>query len=405
MSKKSNLSKAPTYYRAPVGRGLSATSGVLNAGGRFGAGLITGLAVITRGEALGHEAWVDTTFISEVNAALKVADAGIKSRYTHPDMSGDGLAKGLGRVTWAPSDSPDVVRGDLHFWKSSRKTPDGDLGEHIIERASEDPSSFGASISFSRDVEAEIKFMLQNGATIDRDGNVDLSRFKSPDPQNVNNYPHVRLAKLRAVDIVDDPAANPDGLFARDEVFQEAEALLSYLTGETTGKKPELVTLGVDPERASGFLKRFLSTRGLSIVKANEMGKLAEGNFSEPTEVAEVVETPVAVEPVAEATSEAVPEVKPANAVEFSSADPREEVKRFVCEFGEQGAFWYIEGISFAEAQSRRLQQLQSENEKLKKELELSKQSESVPLSQGGGDPASTSKVRGGFVSNIRLKA
>lgn len=397
---KINLSKAPTYYRAPVGRGLATSSSVRDAGGRFGAGLVTGLAVITRGEALGHNAWIDTSFIAQVDGAMRANDAGVKSRYTHPDMSGDGLAKGLGRVTWTPSESTDVVRGDLHFWKSSRKTPEGDLGAHILERAGEDPSSFGASISFTRDIDAEIEFMLQHGAIKDKHGYLDISGFKSPDPLNVNNYPHVRLAKLRAVDIVDDPAANPDGLFARDEVFQEAEALLSYITGEATGVKPELVMLGVDPDRVGGFLKRFLSTRGLSIVKANELGKLAEGNFSESAAEVEVVETPAA--PAAQPA--AVTEVKPANAAELSSDSTREELKRFVCEFGEQGAHWYIEGISFSEAQSRKLTQLQAENEKLRKELELSKQSETVPLSQGGGDPASPSKTRGGFVTNIRLK-
>jgi len=306
-------------------------------------------------------------------------------------MSGDGLAKGLGRVTYAASESPDVVRGDLHFWKSSRSAPDGDLGLHVLERAAEDPTSFGASISFTRDIAAEVEFMLANGAKQDRYGNIDLTNFKSPDPENTNNYPHVRLAKLRAVDIVDDPAANPDGLYARDEVFEEAEALLSYITGETKDKKPELVMLGVDPDRVGGFLKRFLATRGLSIVKASEMGKLAEGSAeaTEP-EVVTQVEAPAKESPV-----------EPAK---FSQEEVREELKRFVCEFGEQGAFWYIEGVSFAEAQSRKIEQLRSENEKLRKELELSKQSESVPLSQGGGDPTSPPKSRGGFVTNIRLK-
>ena len=136
-------------------------------------------------------------------------------------------------------------------------------------------------------------------------------------------------------------------------------------------------------------------------MKANEMGKLAEGNFSESAAEVEVVETPA---PVAEETPVAAEEVSPANAVELSSDNTREELKRFVCEFGEQGAFWYIEGISFAEAQSRKMQQLQAENEKLRKELELSKQSESVPLSQGGGDPTSPPKTRGGFVTKISVK-
>lgn len=391
MGSKKNLSKAPTYYRSGIAKGVVSQQPVNFYGGKFGAGLIPGVAVITRGEALGHDAWVDRDFIAQVDAAMAASANGVKSRYTHPDMSGDGLAKGLGRVTHAVSESPDVVRGDLHFWKSSRTAPDGDLGLHVLERAHEDPTSFGASISFTRDIEAEVEFLLAHGAKQDKYGNIDISGFKSPDPENKNNYPHVRLAKLRAVDIVDDPAANPDGLYARDEVFEEAEALLAYITGETTDKKPELVMLGVDPDRVGGFLKRFLSTRGLSIVKANEMGKLAEGNV-EATE-------PEVVTPAEVPTQEV--QAEPAK---FSQGDVREELKRFVCEFGEQGAYWYIEGISFAEAQSRKLEQLKSENEKLRKELELSKQSESVPLSQGGGDPTSPPKTRGGFVTNIRLK-
>ncbi len=393
MGKTNSLSKAPTYYRSGIAKGVEGPKVSFDSG-RFGAGVVPGIAVITRGEALGHDAWVDSDFIAEVNDYMKQSSQGVKSRYTHPDISGDGLAKGLGRVTWSESGNPDIVRGDLHLWKSSRSTPEGDLGLHVLERATEDPASFGASISFTRDVKAEVEFLLAHGGKKDKYGNIDLTNFRSPDPMNVNNYPHVRLEKLRAVDIVDDPAANPDGLFARDEVFQEAEALLSYITGETTSKKPELVMLGVDADRVGGFLKRFLSTRGLSIVKASELGRLAEGNSEESApENVEKIES-LSVEPAEQS----------APVTELSSDNTREELKKFVCEFGEQGAFWFIEGISFAEAQSRKLGQLKSENEKLRKELELSKQSETVPLSQGGGDQASPSKARGGFVTNIRVK-
>ena len=393
MKSKKNLSKAPTYYRSGIAKGVEGTK-VSFDGGKFSAGVVPGIAVITRGEALGHDAWIDSQFIAQVNEYLKLSGQGVKSRYTHPDMSADGLAKGLGRVTWSPSENADVVRGDLHLWKSSRSTPEGDLGLHVLERAAEDPESFGASISFTRDIEAEVEFLLAYGGKKDKYGNIDLTGFRSPDPKNVNNYPHVRLEKLRAVDIVDDPAANPDGLFARDEVFQEAEALLSYITGETTGAKPECVMLGVDADRVGGFLKRFLSSRGLSIVKASDLGRLAEGNIEETA--------PETVEQIESLSAEAPATSAPAT--EFSSDNTREELKKFVGEFGEQGAYWYIEGISFAEAQSRKLEQLKSENEKLRKELELSKQSETVPLSQGGGDPTSPPKARGGFVTNIRLK-
>lgn len=393
-SKRSNLAKAPTYYRSGIAKSGEVTK-VSFDGGKFGAGVVTGVAVITRGEALGHDSWIDSEFIWQVNAQLKNSEQGVKSRYTHPDMSADGLAKGLGRVTWAQSDNVDIVRGDLHLWKSSRSTPEGDLGLHVLERANEDPASFGASISFTRDFKAEVDFLLAHGGRRDKYGDIDLTNFKSPDPQNTKNLPHVRLEKLRAVDIVDDPAANPDGLFARDEIFQEAESLLSYITGETTGKKPELVMLGVDADRVGGFLKRFLSSRGLSIVKASDIGRLAEGNIGETA--------PETVEKIESLSAE--PTTQTAPAAELSSDNTREELKKFVCEFGEQGAHWYIEGISFAEAQSRKLEQLKAENEKLRKELELSKQSETVPLSQGGGDPTSPPKSRGGFVTKIKLNS
>jgi hypothetical protein len=359
--------------------------------------------------------WADREFIAQVDAALKAEAQGVKSRYTHPDMSGDALAKGLGRMTLAESSSPDVVRADLHIWKSARNSPDGDMGAHVLERAAEDPASFGASISFFHDPQAETEFLLAHGATVDRNGWVDTSGFKSPDPDNINNLPHVRLAKLRAIDVVDDPAANPDGLFHRDETFQEAEALLAYVIGETKGPKPELVKLGVDPDRASGFIKRFLATRGLSIMKAKNIGRFAEGNTSEAAEetvaVAEAagdVETPVA-EVVASDEQEETEAHEPGNSnvvttrvVAELGVDPRAEVKRYIAAFGAQGGEWYAEGLSFEQCFQKRLEQLSAENAGLRKRLELSQESEPSALSQGGADKPG--KKRAGFSSKLKIQ-
>ena len=156
----SNINKKPTTFRGPLSTGLAEDSKIETDGGEYGAGLISGFAVITRGEALGHDFWVDEVFIGQVSEAL--TKGSVKSRYTHPGMSSDGLGKGLGRVHFQESEEKDVVRGDLHFYKSSRNAPDGDLGGHVLSLASEDPESFGASIVFYHDQEAEDEFRNEN---------------------------------------------------------------------------------------------------------------------------------------------------------------------------------------------------------------------------------------------------
>lgn len=111
--------------------------------------------------------------------------------------------------------------------------------------------------------------MLANGArwVTDAYGNQVLKGFRSPDPQNVDNLPHARLKELRAVDAVDDPAANPGGLFHRGQEFaQEGEALLAWTLG-LTPKKPSTTLFGVDPDRAKAFVSRLLARHGLSISK------------------------------------------------------------------------------------------------------------------------------------------
>jgi phage major head subunit gpT-like protein len=89
------------------------------------------------------------------------------------------------------------------------------------------------------------------------------------------------LKILRAVDAVDSPAANPDGLFQDgQEIAADADALLSYSLG-LRDEAPELVELGIDPDRGAGFVKRFLNEHGLEVVsksdedsnKENEMAK------------------------------------------------------------------------------------------------------------------------------------
>jgi hypothetical protein len=395
-----------TRFRGTVAKGFATESpDVSLEGGNFAAGIVRDFAVITRGEALGHGLWIDKDFVASVDEALPGKGTGAKSRYTHPDLSGSGLAKGLGRVTNSGGSSEDVVRGDLHFWKSSRKSPDGDLALHVVTRAEEDPDSFGASISFYRDFEAEVEFLEANGATRQSDDwgdYLDLSTFVSPDPENVHNLPHARLGELLAVDIVDDPAANPGGLFVkgRDNVFDEAEALLEYALG-LEDQVPALSAFDMDPERVSSFVSKFLDTRGLQIMRINSKqpeGLTADAVIDDPIPAEPVDESPDMgpEDPVDEAPTDSVPEDVPST----DETPGIGELSRFVDAFGaENGSKWILEGIDFSEAQTRHSALQAKRIEQLEKQLAQARVSESEPVSDG---TASTGKS--GFAGMIRFR-
>lgn len=222
-------------------------------GGKWRAGLIRQAAIVTRGEARGHGFWIDTDFLAAIERAINADERGVKTRFTHPSLSDDGLGKFLGRATNATNDGQ-TVKADIHFSQTAHKTPDGDLAGYIMDLAEQHPESFGASIVFTRDLEAEEQFSEQHD--------------QSPDEENTNNLPHVRLAELEAADIVDEPAVNPHGLFHRPHIAQDADALLSYAIG--LSDRPELVALDIDPDRAARFVTRFLDRHHLTIVQKEE---------------------------------------------------------------------------------------------------------------------------------------
>ncbi len=222
--------------------------------------VIRGFSVITRGEALGHGLWIDHTFLDQVARSGRAEGRGLKARFTHPGLSGDGLGKALGRAKNFTR-SGDRVYADLHLLKSASETPDGDLAGYVMDLAEEDPGLFGASIVFDSDMAAMDRF------TAEHTGHG--GAFKSPDDDNRRNYPHARLGRLWAADIVDDPAANPAGLFsfpAGSELAARAEGILAYALGISEDMPPELAG-GPHPERARAFVQEFLARHGLKIEK------------------------------------------------------------------------------------------------------------------------------------------
>jgi hypothetical protein len=351
------LASPPKYFRA-MSRGASTVD---RTDGHFGAGVIHDVSVITQGEALGHELWIDSRMVQQVRDAINTNELGVKSRFTHPGMSGDGLGKHVGRIMDAElSADGRQVLADQHFAASAHRTPDGDLAGYLMDLADEDPEAYGLSIVFSLD-EGEMQRYAAENANEHGD-------FKSPDPLNVNNFPHARLSELRAVDAVDEPAANPSGLFHREGIVEQADALASFALG-ISDDRPATMQLGLDPERVRGFVSRFLSTHNLELKTKMET-----------EQVTDPVTEPESTEP---------------------TPTEREEAARFHTKFGERGAVWFAEGLTFDEARDKEVEELHAEVASLKQKLAaLSAAGEDTPVSFDAGDQ----KTKGGFASKIRCK-
>ncbi|HEY4260383.1 MAG TPA: hypothetical protein VGM98_09490 [Schlesneria sp.] len=261
-----------TQFRSAVGLSAAAPAeGRVNpTGGKWGAGLIRGVSVLTRGEALGHGFWVDTVMLDQCLSFMQAMnDKGLKSRFTHPGLCADGLAKKLGILVDGKRVG-DQVLADEHFNGYAHKSPDGDLAGYVMARAEEEPEHFGTSIVFISDDQAEIDFMLANGGrweTVEDEGGEfeTIVDFKSPDPDNVESLPHARIKELLGCDVVDDPAANPHGFFHRDlSAVKDGESFLDYALG-LSEVRPATVSFGVDPDRARQFLTQWATSRGLSL--------------------------------------------------------------------------------------------------------------------------------------------
>jgi hypothetical protein len=137
------------------------------------AGVLRGVSVITAGvEAKGHGIWIDQTSLEMVKASAETYIDGLQVKSDHG--SGFGEIEGVLRDFVIEGNQ---LRADFHLIKS------GEEYERIMEMAEMMPSSFGLSIEFS-------------GIS-----------------EEIDEYRYARPVEIYAVALVDQPAANPSGLF------------------------------------------------------------------------------------------------------------------------------------------------------------------------------------------------
>ena len=219
--------------------------------------LIRDFAVITEGEALGHDFWIDRAFLAQVVEGGNAKKLGVKVRFTHPGLCNDGLGKFLGRAKDYRLDG-NIVRADLHVSELADESPDGKLGSYILRMADKEPDMFGASIVFYHDPDAEKEFAEENE---DDDGD-----FVSPDEANEDDLMHARLDSLASTDVVDDPAANPGGFLSQpQELTALGELACRYVFGLRDAEPPADIFGGLKPQRVRKFITEFLIRNGLTI--------------------------------------------------------------------------------------------------------------------------------------------
>ncbi len=181
--------------------------------------IIKGFRVVTKGVTKDERGEFDDAALDTVVEFGNRTKAGVKSRFGHPNMSGEALGTYLGRVKGFRRDG-DTVRADLHVDKTAFNTPDGNLGKYVLELAESAPEMFGASMVIEWDA-------------VEHEEKEDIP-------------PVIALKKLLSVDVVDDPAAN-SGFFSRGvrPSVEMTEFLDRFLSRQDA------------VERVIGFLNRY----------------------------------------------------------------------------------------------------------------------------------------------------
>lgn len=222
-------------FRADIARGIEKKEKGIDRD----KGIIYGYAVMTKGAVKDSRGWeIDDITLDQLVKFGNKSKIGIKSRFGHPNMSSTALGSFLGRAKKFRKEEG-IVRADLYLDKTAYDTPNGDLATYVLDLAESDPDAFGSSIVF--DYELEYRIEKDGTPKIDPDTKEELP-------------PLLRIKKLFASDIVDDPAAN-DGMFGT--FFTDSVKL----SAETTAVLDRVLQNKNAVDFIINFLMRYQSNR------------------------------------------------------------------------------------------------------------------------------------------------
>lgn len=201
-------------------------------------GILRKVAVNTEGPALGHGVEVDSDFVAKVTELGNGWKTGLKARFGHPRMSSEALGTYLGRFKNFRTEERNgkaISFADLHLDESAKDAPGGDLHKYILGLADTAPEEFGTSIVFKPGLSYKK----------DKDGKkVTVKDFEdSDDYYDLPGPKYATIEKLNGCDAVDEPAANPDGLFSESTIVGQVEQFIESTPKlkELLKRKPEVI--------------------------------------------------------------------------------------------------------------------------------------------------------------------
>ena len=320
------------------------------------AGIIYGVAAVTEGEAKGHGVSLDSEFVGNVTELAAQKQMGLKMRFGHPNMSSTALGTFIGRGknfrTEKAADGSAVTRFDAHLDEVAQETPNGNLFDYVLNMAEKNPDMLGTSIVFTP---GKLYKRGADGAKLYEprfDENVTPAERKKQRAEwdAAGKKVFTEVAALHAADIVDDPAANKDGLFSGCFDTQTWAAQVT----EFLDTHPDIFQfIAGKPEIIPAFLERYNSYRersGQTKLSIAETPVGQAGTEKEPHMAAEENKggqaTPPATPPKVELTGDQV----------------KQDIAKFTKAFGvEKGLAWYQEGKTFEQAQSEFITSLQKD--------------------------------------------
>jgi hypothetical protein len=207
--------------------------------------VIFGANLMQLGDINDDRLWtVDEGTLANAKELMSRGNSGAKARFTHPNMSADGMGSFLGRWKDVRVEGEKLV-GDLHLAEQAFKSPQGDLGTYVMDMAEEDPDMFGISLATKiNDAEME-KLKLEK---------------RSADPEWKGRTP-LRFRAVHAADVVDEPAATRGGFFSSEVDNRNLPAQATMLLDAYfSDAEPEVVTA-----RINGFLATYFKAKGHSM--------------------------------------------------------------------------------------------------------------------------------------------
>lgn len=189
------------------------------------ASVIYGVSVMTIGDAKGHNMLIDETTLKQALSVAQEHKDGIKVKFGGDHKAGVSDVNGTLKAFRIEGDQ---LKADLHLLKSDVRNA------KVIEMAQTMPDEFGLSMVFSGD-----HVYSKDGKAISKVNEEEAELRKLETKIS-------RCHEIYSVDLVSDPAANPNGLFNKQNQTMKSIALAFGLPetateAEITAKAAELL--------------------------------------------------------------------------------------------------------------------------------------------------------------------